>query len=327
MSTDSKHISVKQVSWDKDTLNSRLEFEIKGISHTIVNTFRRVILSNIPVYSFNKITISENTSVFNNNYMKLRINNMPVLGIHSDTSIYVPVKKLTVIKEDKNELNDVDINPTDETVNSSSLKLLTMYVDHINTTNEIITVGTDDCKFYYTEKQIKSPYSINIPIIKLQPTQKIKLSAITELGIEEISSIYSAVSIFTYKMLADDNYIVILESRGQLTEKQIIQYAYDNIINILNNFLQLIPDKNDISGRLLMSDADHTIGNLIAEGLQTHKKVKFGGYNSPHLLDKKIIFHYELNEKMNIKEIMTEIISKYTDIFTTVNKLVQSKLT
>ena len=238
-----KDIEIKQISWDKELMNSRLEFEISGVSHTIINTFRRVILSNIPIYSFNNITISENTSVFNNNYMKLRISNMPVFGIYSDNPIYIPPekKKIETIVEE-NELNDININPQDDNINSSSLKLLTMYLDYYNNTNDIITVGTDDCKFYYIEKQIKSPYPKNIPIIKLQPKQKFKMSAITELGCEEISSIYSPVSIFTYKQLEDTKFIATIESRGQINEKLIIQYAYDNIKMILDNFLQLILD-------------------------------------------------------------------------------------
>jgi DNA-directed RNA polymerase subunit L len=328
MNINMSKIEIKEVSWDKEQMSSRLEFEIKGISHTIINTFRRVILSNIPIYSFNNITISENTSVFNNNYMKLRIKNIPVFGIYSDNPIYTPpIKDKKEEKLEENDLNDLDINPEEANVNSSSLKLLTMYLDYYNNTDEIVTVGTDDCKFYYIEKQINSPYSKNIPIIKLQPKQKFKMSAITELGIEESSSIYSPVSIFTYKQITDDHFLIMIESRGQLDEKKIFQYAFDNIKMMLDNFLQLIPDKNDISGKFQMNNGDHTLGNLISEGLQTHKKIKFGGYNCPHLLDKKIIFHYELNEdKFNIKDIMTEIVSNYQEVFYKINKLVQDKI-
>jgi DNA-directed RNA polymerase subunit L len=320
-------ITINNISWDKEPMNTRLEFDIEGdsISHTIVNTLRRIVLSVIPIYAFTDIKISKNTSVFNNNYMKLRINNLPVFGIYADNPIYIPKIKTDVIKEDI-ELDDIEMESKQDDINSSSLKLLTMYVDYVNNTNEIITVGTNDCKFYYAQKHINSPYSTNIPIIKLQPKQQFKMSAITELGIEESSSIYSAVSIFTYKMLSDTKYRVILESRGQLDEKMILQYTFDNIKMILTNFLELIPDKTDISGKLLMNNADHTIGNLISEGLQKHPKIKFGGYNAPHLLDKKIIFHYELKEANNIKTIMKDIVEDYLDIFTQINKLVQKDI-
>lgn len=336
MNLDANKIEIKPVSWDKDLMSSRLEFEIKGASHTIINTFRRIVLSNIPIYSFNNITISENTSVFNNNYMKLRISNMPVFGIHSDNPIYVPPVKEVKEKEEINDLNDLDINPQDDVINSSSLKLLTMYLDYYNNTDEIVTVGTNDCKFYYIEKQIPSPYPKNIPIIKLQPKQKFKMSAITELGIEEKNSIYSPVSIFSYKQINEEHFLVMIESRGQLDEKKIIQYSYDNIKMILDNFLQLILDieDNNNSGKIQMNNGDHTLGNLIAEGLQSHKNIKFAGYNCPHLLDKKIVFHYELNEidksdksdKYNIKDIIKEIVKNYHDVFFKINKMIQDKI-
>jgi DNA-directed RNA polymerase subunit L len=266
--------------------------------------------------------------------MKLRISNMPVFGIHSDNPIYIPPVKEVKEKEEINDLNDLDINPQDDIINSSSLKLLTMYLDYYNNTDEIITVGTDDCKFYYIEKQISSPYPINIPIIKLQPKQKFKMSAITELGIEEKNSIYSPVSIFAYKQINEDHFLVMIESRGQIDEKKIIQYAYDNIKMILDNFLQLILDIEDsinISGKIQLNNGDHTLGNLIAEGLQSHKKIKFAGYNCPHLLDKKIIFHYELNEieksdSSNIKQIIKEIVKNYHDVFFKINKMIQDKI-
>ena len=122
----------------------------------------------------------------------------------------------------------------------------------------------------------------------------------------------------------------MIESRGQIDEKKIIQYAYDNIKMILDNFLQLILDIEDsinISGKIQLNNGDHTLGNLIAEGLQNHKKIKFAGYNCPHLLDKKIIFHYELNENSsNIKEIIKEIVKNYHDVFFKINKTIQDKI-
>ncbi len=319
-------VNIKQISWDKEQMSSRLEFNIKGVNHTIINTFRRVILTSIPIYVFNKITISENTSVFNNNYMRNRIKNMPVFGIASDNPIFNRVIRQDTNTTEDLELDELGLNNDNDNFNSSSLKQLTMYVDYINNTEEIITVGTNDCKFYYSEKQISSPYSINIPIIKLQPKQKFKMSAITELGIEEQNSIFSPVSIFSYKMNSEEDYDIFIESRGQLNEKKIFQYAFDNIKMILSNFLILIPDKEDTTGKLQLNDGDHTLGNLISEGLQNHKLVKFAGYNAPHLLDKKIVFHYELNKKENIKDILTEIVNDYIDLFESINKLIQKNI-
>jgi len=324
------NISIKQISWTSG-VNSRLEFKITGVDNNIVNCFRRVALSYIPIYVFKDIKISENTSIFNNNYMKLRLINLPVLGIATDNMIYTKIEdKIEEELEEGDGFDNIDMTANDSNVNSSSLKQLTMYLDKVNTTNEIVTVGTDDCKFYYMEKQIESPYKLpycnNIPIIKLQPNQKIKLSAITHLGIENESSIHSAVSIFSYKMLDDTSYNMFLESRRQLDEKTILNYTYHNIINLLNKFIELIPNSTNIAGKILVNDGDHTLGTLIAAGLQTHKKVKFGGYNMPHLLDNKILFHYELYKEDDIKEILQDIVDKYKKIFSTIDKLIEKNI-
>ena len=324
------NISIKQISWTSG-VNSRLEFKITGVDNNIVNCFRRVALSYIPIYVFKDIKISENTSIFNNNYMKLRLINLPVLGIATDNIIYTKIEeKVEEEVEEGDGFDNIDMTANDSNVNSSSLKQLTMYLDKVNTTNEIVTVGTDDCKFYYMEKQIESPYKLpycnNIPIIKLQPNQKIKLSAITHLGIENESSIHSAVSIFSYKMLDDTSYNMFLESRGQLDEKTILNYTYHNIINLLDKFIGLIPSSTNITGKILVNDGDHTLGTLIAAGLQTHKKVKFGGYNMPHLLDNKILFHYELYKEDDIKEILQDIVDKYKKIFSTIDKLIEKNI-
>jgi DNA-directed RNA polymerase subunit L len=322
------NINIKQKSWTSN-VNSRLEFTISGVNNTIVNCMRRIALSSIPIYVFKDIQISENTSIFNNNYMKLRLNNLPVLGIATDNPIYK--KKEIIIKED-NEMDDIDMS-TNEDVNSSSLKQLTMYLDKINTTDEIITIGTDDCKFYFMEKQIDSPYKLpycnNIPLIKLQPKQKIKLSAITSLGIENENSIYSAVSIFCYQMI-DTGYNVIVESRGQLDEKTILNYTCINIINILDQFILKL-NLQDIPvgkiGKILIGDSDHTLGTLISTGLQGHKKIKFAGYNMPHLLDNTISFDYEIYKEDNIKEILGEIVDELKETYTTIMNLILKNIT
>ena len=321
------NISIEQISWEKG-INSRLEFKISGVNNTIVNCIRRMGLSCIPIYSFSDIKISENTSIFNNNYMKLRLSNLPVLGISSSNPIYIKKEKTVSTVTDIEEDNEIDMN-VNEDLNSSSLIQLTMYLDVTNTTNEILTVGTDSCKFYYMEKQIDSPYKTiydNIPIIKLQPKQKIKLSAITRLGIENESSIFSPVSIFSFKMIDDLSYEMYIESRGQMDEKTILHYIYMNIIDMLDKFIILIPDDNSISGKILLDDAEHTLGTLIASGLQNHKKVKFAGYNMPHLLDNKILFHYELEEAYNIKDILIDVVNKFKKTFKIIDNLIEKNI-
>ena len=66
-------VKLKKLDWDKEVTNSRLELNVTGknINYVVMSTLRRVVLTNIPIYAFDKITINKNSSIFNNNYMKL----------------------------------------------------------------------------------------------------------------------------------------------------------------------------------------------------------------------------------------------------------------
>ena len=278
------NISVKQNLWERELFNSRLEVNIKGknINHKVVNTIKRIGTSKVPIFSFTNLNIHQNTSIFNNNYLKLRFKNLPVVGIKPDINIYKPIeeKKLDEIEEETGFINIDDVNMNvEKDINVSSLNKLTLYLEYENKTDKIVSVGTDDCKFYLKEKQIKSPYPVNIQLIKLQPSQKIKLSAITELGIENTSSIFSPVSIFTYRENNENDYDLILESRGQLNEYEILNITYSNIINDLENIVDLLPEDKNLEGKLVLKNIEHTLGNILSEGLQKHPNVDFAGYN------------------------------------------------
>ena len=317
-------IVTKKLSWDKTHLDSRLEWNIKGknITHTILNSLRRTIQTDIPIYAFNKIKITKNTSVFNNNYMRLRLENLPVFGIVNNKDIYVPEKKKTeeeIFDESMGIVpDDIDMD-VDKSVNTSSLEQITMYLNYKNESKGIVSVTTDDAKFYFAEKSIKTPYSNPVPIIKLQPGQEISLSAVSQLGIEKMSSIFSPVSICCYKQKTENDYDFIMESRGQLSEKRILELAIININNQLEKFIKLVPENKGMEGTIVVPNADHTLGNIIADGLNNHSAVHFAGYNMPHPLDNKIVFHYKL-ETGNIKKVLDEVIAYYQELFTRLNK-------
>jgi len=63
-----------------ETSYCKLNMSGRLINTVIVNTLRRVILTLIPTYGFNteNINITKNTSIFNNDYMRLRLSNFPI---------------------------------------------------------------------------------------------------------------------------------------------------------------------------------------------------------------------------------------------------------
>jgi DNA-directed RNA polymerase subunit L len=319
------NINVKKVLEEKEDMNTRLELNIQGVNHTVINTLRRVAMSEIPIYVFDNISIKENTTIFNNNYIKLRMRNIPVYGINYDSPFYIQEDVNDNNEETSNLILMDDINlETDTTnVNSNTLKQLTMYIDIKNDTNMIKVVGTDDCKFYLKENEIKSPYKTNIPILKLQEKQHIKMTAITELGIEKLhGACYSPVQVFYFNKLKDTEYLLCIESRGQLTEYKILEYTIKNVFKQLELFKEKVSELEDVDklqGVIEIDNFDHTIGNLISDGLRLHKDVSFGGYSMPHLLDEKIKISFKLN-KNKIKNVLMDVIKYYTELFEKLNK-------
>jgi len=325
-------VNIKILTQENEQGNSSLSFKISGpnIDYVVVNTLRRVIMADIPIYAFDDFKFEKNTSVFHNNYIKLRLRHMPVWSIENEIDFIdytiknsKPIIDTTI--EEANEDDNVELN-IEKNLNLSSLKQLTMYINNKNKTNNITTVSTSDAKFYYGEKQIESPYKIAIPIVKLQPNQEIAFSAITKLGTEEEDAMYSAVCVCYYKEINPNEFDFTVESRGQITEKRILKVGLINIEKRIRNFLKLLSDDNskvetnDKSGLIIVNNEDSTLGNLISRGMQTHNKIKFAGYNLPHPAAKKVHFHYKINDETKIKDVVKDVVEYYSEIFNNIKK-------
>lgn len=329
-------IKYNVLNYDSTHGNTRLELNIKGddINYIILNTLRRTIMTHIPIYAFTEFNIKKNKSIFNGNYMKLRLRNLPVWGIENKIDIFTPEKLNTNIieNEDDNLLINEDVGDDDQdnkqsNLNSSTLNQLTMFVDYTSTSKEIVTVTTDHAKFYYSEKKIDSPYPNPIPLIKLQPEQSITFSAITSLGIEKMNAIFSAISVCYYIEKNSNDYQFIIESKGQLDEKRIIDVAIINIINKLENIgknISSMVDDSKTEGEIILMNEDNTMGNLLTHGLQKHKEIKFAGYNIPHLLVDKAIIHYELKSKGKINDVFNDVIEDNIKLFKKLQSLNKS---
>ena len=299
---------------DKNKGATKLIFNIKGndINEVILNTLRRTILESVPIYNFDIFNFEKNTSVFHNTYMELRLRNMPVWGIDNDV---VFLKEPNEIINNRDDSDDEFEYDTNKHIDTSTLKQLTMYVNFKNNSNNIVTVSTENAKFYFAQEQINNPYSIHIPIIKLQPEQEISFSAITNINIEKNNSVYSPCSVCFFKIKSENDYDFILESRGQITEKRIINVAIQNIIKNMNNILkELKTHTYENEGIIIINKENHTMGNLIARGLQQHSNIDFAGYNMPHPLSNIIHIHYKIN-KINIIKAIEDVIDYYTDLF------------
>ena len=83
----------------------------------------------------------------------------------------------------------------------------------------------------------------------------------------------------------------------------------------MNNILkELKTHTYENEGTIIINKENHTMGNLIAKGLQQHNNIDFAGYNMPHPLSNIIHIHYKIN-KINIIQAIEDVIEYYTDLY------------
>lgn len=315
-------VTIKQTLHEKELFNSRLEFDISGkdIDYAVVNTIRRIILSEIPCLSFNDIDISENTSVFNNNQIRLYIQNIPVIGVKNIPIKYKKKKTSEDEAEEDEELNDLlgnnEIEIESETnIEENSLEDMTLYLQYHNKSSEIKSVTTDDAKFYYMGKEIKTPYPNPIIIVKLQPNQKIKLTAKSVLGIEKEDGKNSLVSVCAFNEINDNKFKFFLESRGQMKEQEIVKRSCYVINRKLEKLQKIFPKIKMQEGEIKIPKEKHTIGNLISHGLSLLKETKYSTYYQKHSLDNEIFIKFSFDKEYDVKTLVEKVCKNYQKIF------------
>lgn len=321
-----KSIAISKKFEDKDLGFSRLELNLKGsdINHIIVNSIKRIIQTDIPIYAFNEFDITSNSSIFNNNYIKDHIRNIPVWGIENKIDEFIKKKEEEEEYFDENEgiINDDIELDVEKNIDTSALNQLNMYVNFVNSDKDIVAVTTENAEFHYKENLIKSPYKNPIQLVKLQPGQEIKLTAKANLGTEEISGIFSPINVCFFKENDENDYDFITESRGQISEKRILHLSLKLLLKKLKKFGEILPKNSGMEGKIIVENEDHTLGNLISYYMQQHSSVQFFGYNTPHPLKKEINFHYKLNSG-NLNNIMKEVLIKCEKIFENIDELIK----
>ena len=283
----------------------------KDINHVLVNTLRRVSLDLIPVHAFNSkdTNIKLNTSVYNNDQIRLKLSILPIYEIDNN---------ITLI----DEINNIQMNNFTE----NSLDKLQIFFQKKNDGKDLMYFTTDDCKFYKGGKKIESIYKRPVLIVPLQPGQMIEGDCKSSIGIGLHNGIYRAVQICCYEELSENEYLFKIETRGELKEPEILRRA----CLIVENKIKLLKEKfssKEIEGtelELSLINEDHTLGNLLTYYLQEHKSVVYAGYKIDHPL--QIPKEVNITIKSNGSKKMKTIILDTFDLIESKFKLLRNKL-
>lgn len=307
-----------------DLIYSSLTVQFTGSdsSTILVNTFRRALLSNIPVFAFPPecIDIELNTSVFNNDQVRLELSQLPVPNTDTEIS-YLPDEYWF----------DVDYSSKNRHKHPSE-KQIELYIDVVNEDKQNKYVTTNDIQYYEEGQIIHSKYNQKYPIvlIKLRPTEVFKCHLHAVLGVGERNAIWLGAGNSYFSIDSKNNAVnLTIESTGQLDEYvllwkscQFLKQKYEFLKGkIKENYANEKSKKID----LVLDRETFTTCNLLTDVLQNRDDVLFAGTSRPNQLVKQNIIKIEYNkELLNPLEPIMESIDKVILIIEHVERQITS---
>ena len=249
-----------------------------------------------------------NTSVYNNDIIRLRLSTFPIYNIKNTVELVDDINKIQ-----------------NKTLEEDSLEKLQIFFSKKNTGTDIYKLTTDDCEFYMGDKKVESIYNTPLLIVPLKPGQEIQGNCKSSIGIGLDSGIYHTTQICCYEQKNDKEFIFKIESRGQISEIDILRRAclvIETKIKILKDkFLSKSIEGNELE--LSLVNEDHTLGNLLSHYLQEHKSILYAGYKIDHPLERVVDITLKSNGSKKMKTIIMETFDDIMSTFKKIRKLIK----
>lgn len=261
------------------------------INDMLVNTYRRLILSELSSFAFapTDIAITSNTSILNNDHIKHRISLLP---IQSFKEKHLPNTNVT------------------------------LSLSETNITDSIKTITTDHCIIRINNTIVNNMFpSPPVIICNLKEEQKLILTATASYDKAIKNNMYAAAA-NSYFNVIDDHYILYIESLGQYTCKEIFKFAGEEFLKMLIKLQQIVSDHKNSADNFIefkIQDENHTLGGIFIQFLQKLKEVKFAGYKMEHPSINNIEITINTDGSKNIKKVVDLVVKKLTELFNKFN--------
>lgn len=283
-----------------DYSNSNIEIELTGITFHYANMLRRVLKTYIPTYAFpvDQIKITKNSSIVNNDQVRERLSNMPVMYINNNEDT---VKHFLDYYNGKSEKEN----------------FFSMYVSYKNKTGKMAMVTTDMAKYYYLGKEIKSPYKKPFLFVKLNNNEEFECMCEARIGLNleglyNNAAIYDPVAACAYDQVEENRFILRYESKQQFDEREILRRGISCLIMRLEFLNNLVNEKIGVDqqreGILEIPNEDMTLGGILGYILQVHQDSEFVGDHQPDISMRNLQIRYKT--KSNITDIFNECVDK-----------------
>ena len=318
-------INIKKKSYIIDNFDSScltLEIEGKDVNHIIINSIRKICINQIPIYALHraKIKILKNSSVFDSTEMELRLSQLPIKRIEHDVK-FLPTKYYKNVnfsdpklERDFNDTFNIEFylnvknNGPEKTLYATTNNLRISINDNIIESNKIYQ-GIEP-----------------ITLIMLRPGEEFEASMKAVLAVGELDSIFNASNSY-YEEITENHYIFNIESKGQLSEFELLERGLEIIIEKLkiikenltqeNYFIML---QNSSSVKIEIANEDHTCGGPINNILQNMEEVIFSGVSMLNFMEKKIILTLVVKKEYKCLEILNTAIDNTINLYEFIKK-------
>lgn len=266
----------------------RMELKIQGndIYNEFINSLGRIITKRIPKYAFPPELIqiekidpdSEfyQSVAFNNDMMKLRISNIPVMFIDPECFFLHESFWMNVDFLDQNRKKH------------DNEKRIEAFIDVKNKKKEILNVTTNDMKIFIDDK-LNKIYNEEYPLllISLKPNEAFKCSLKAVLSIGLRNSIWNSCSNFWFYETDENSYLFFFESSSSFNEfslmKKGLKYFKKRTSQIKNEIKRMYTNEKKFS--LIIKNEDHTMGEVINYEFQSHPDIlKSSHTKTDHLI-------------------------------------------
>lgn len=306
-------IKIKEVSKKefKNLQSSQLVLELTGksVGDTLVNTLRRLAYDYVPTYAFTTelITIDRNVSIFDNDYMRLRLSEITVPNINHN-----------IYYLDDRFWKNVDFSNPNREKDPNDNKILELYINVVNNTKDVLNVTTEHVKVFENGVELKNKFDPKYPslIIQLRPEGAFNCRCLAACSIGKNNHIFSAAgNAYFNSNDSDDKFYLTVESQGQMSEYDILFRSCFVMKAKLLKTKELV-GKTVFTGneiKLELVNEDHTLGYILNEYLQNNKDVMYSGISKPNLLIDTMVITLVLDPESN-KKVLTVIENTIDDL-------------
>lgn len=275
---------VNNIKHSKDKYSLNFNFDINDGDLSLANSLRRAILTDVETYAFDEVNITKNTSVMNNDFLKSRIELIPIIYNFKD-NLDDLVFKLNIKSNEPNQrIYSKDINASnnkiyfDKEILLNSLKMDEELVFEAKLKkgtakqhakwNQICHLGY---KFKEDDAKNKSIVKKDGEINKSYPNEKQRNYLLNKFN-NPTTVLFEVES----NENVDAKIYVFNAVESLITKLNFIKESIKNENKSKVDIVEYIPIKNTYDYHIM--DENHTIGNLLMNYCGLHKNILSSSY-------------------------------------------------